>query len=199
MASKRTPPPARVSEKKMKLAKEMLSLIDALPPSPEKEKLLLHDQYAEWEYHRDECKLKSYTHNPTQEEKVAGVTKDAQGKDVKLWKKATWCHHCKCSAQEFKRHRKSKKCMTNRAKTTPHREAIHQAFNNRLKGEGTSEDYDMYMNMKCNNRSAPNLQMYMEEKREERELQEMTTEDKPKKKKKTKILKLKKRLVVVNK
>ncbi len=172
MASK-APPPARVTAETMKRATEMLTLIDALPPSEEKDAIVESEQYAEWLYIRDTCLLKKYTHKPTQEEKVSGVTKDANGNTVKLWKKGIWCHHCKCSAQEWKRHRKTKKCQQNRAKTLPHLKQIEnrKGWKVALNEEEKSD------------RSAPNLKMWMEDLQAERE--GMAAEDrKPKKKRK---------------
>ncbi len=82
MASK-APPPTRLTEKNMKRSREMLALITALPPSKEKDAILLSDQYGEWEYHVNECHVKKYTHKPTQEEKVAGETVNEKGETVK--------------------------------------------------------------------------------------------------------------------
>ena len=125
MASK-APPPTRLTEKNMKRSKEMFALINALPPSAEKDAILLHEQYGEWAYHVQECRVKTYTHKPTQEEKVAGETVNEKGEKVKLFKKGQWCHHCKCSAQEFNRHRKTKKCIENRLKNEPHLQDIRK-------------------------------------------------------------------------
>jgi hypothetical protein len=125
MASK-APPPTRMTEKNMKRSREMLELINALPPSPEKDAILLTEQYGEWSYHVESCRVKTYTHKPTQEEKVAGETVNEKGEKVKLFKKGQWCHHCKCSAQEFKRHRKTKKCIENRLKNEPHLQDIRK-------------------------------------------------------------------------
>tara|TARA_R110002050_G_scaffold195_2_gene1220 strand:+ start:2408 stop:3064 length:657 start_codon:yes stop_codon:yes gene_type:complete len=115
MASKQAPP-ARVAKETMDLATEMLQLIEALPDGVEKDALMGHKQIAVWHYYRDECNVRLYTHRPTQEEKVAGVTVAPDGKEIPLLRKARMCPHCKCSAQEFKRHRNTAKCIRNRAK-----------------------------------------------------------------------------------
>ena len=115
-----------MTEKNMKRSREMLDLINALPPSPEKDAILVCEQYGEWSYHVESCRVKTYTHKPTQEEKVAGETVNEKGEKVKLFKKGQWCHHCKCSAQEFKRHRKTKKCIENRLKNEPHLKDIRK-------------------------------------------------------------------------
>ncbi len=198
MASKKAPPPTRITAATMKRATEMLALIEALPESPEKAALLKHEQVGEWHYHRDECSVKQYTNKVTEEEKVAGVTKDANGNTVKLWKKGIWCHHCKCSAQEFKRHRKSKKCVTNRAKAEPHLQAIRKAYENRIApSEGTEQDYEAYLQGKCRNVSDPNLNMWHEDRQAEWE--GMAAEDrKPKpKSKKTKKLKITRKKIII--
>jgi len=127
MASKgQAPPPTRMTAERHARSTEMFALINALPPSPEKDAILLHEQYAEWEYHVKDCRVKTYTHKPTQEEKVAGETVNEKGEKVKLFKKGQWCHHCKCSAQEFKRHRRTKKCIENRSKNEPHLQQIRK-------------------------------------------------------------------------
>ena len=119
--SKQAPPPARVTAKTMKVAKEMLALIDALPESEEKAKLLLHEQIAEWEYHTGQCQVQLYTHKLTEDEKMAGQTiNPITGETIKLTKKGQWCYDCGCSAQEYKRHRKSKKCLLAQQKRASH-------------------------------------------------------------------------------
>ena len=164
MASKKAAPPTRVTPDTMKRAVEMLALIDALPPSPEKNKILDTEQYAEWLYHRDRCSVKSYLHKPTEEEKVLGVTKDANGIDIKLWKKGIWCHHCQCSVQEFKRHRNTKKCIKNRAKNEPHLASI------RRKAQRVTNNQDFVgfipHSSIARDASAPNLQMWIDEQNE---------------------------------
>ena len=122
---KQAPPPARVTAKTKKVAVEMLALIDALPESPEKDALLLHGQIAEWEYHKDQCQVQQYTHKLTESEKMAGQTiNPITGEIIKLTKKGQWCKDCGCSAQEFKRHRKSKKCVMAQQKRKTHFAAI---------------------------------------------------------------------------
>lgn len=180
----------------MKRATEMLALIEALPDSPEKDALMLHEQVAEWHYHRDECSVKQYTNKVTEEEKVAGVTKDANGNPVKLWKKGIWCHHCQCSAQEFKRHRKTKKCLANRAKAEPHLQAIRKAYEKRIApSEGTEQEYEAYLQGKCRDASAPNLNMWQED-RQEAEREGMAAEDRKPETKPKKKLKLKKKIKI---
>ena len=220
MASKKAPPPTRITAATMKRATEMLALIEALPESPEKAALLKHEQVGEWHYHRDECSVKQYTNKVTEEEEVAGVTKDANGNTVKLWKKGIWCHHCKCSAQEFKRHRKSKKCVTNRAKAEPHLQAIRKAYEKRIAPtEGTEQEYEAYLQGKCRDASVPNLKMSGDEheqhlqaipkayekrtrglaeraEREEMAAEDRPAETKPKPKKPKKKLKLKRKINV---
>ncbi len=198
-SSKKAPPPARITAATLKRATEMLNLIEALPPSPEKDALLLHDQIGEWAYHRDECSVKQYTNKLTEEEKVSGETKDSSGKVVKLWKKGIWCHHCKCSAQEFKRHRKTKKCQLNRAKAEPHLQAIRKAYEKRISpSEGTPEEYEAYLQGKCRDASAPRLGDKAEDHQADREgmlAEDRKPETKPKKKlkrKKIKVLKISK-------
>lgn len=123
--SKQAPPPARVTAKTMKVAKEMLALIDALPESEEKAKLLLHEQIAEWEYHKDQCQVQLYTHKLTEDEKMAGQTiNPITGETIKLTKKGQWCYDCGCSAQEYKRHRKSKKCLLAQQKRASHLQGL---------------------------------------------------------------------------
>ena len=179
MACKRAPPPARLTAKTMNRSIEMLVLIDALPPSPEKNKIMETEQYAEWLYHKNVCMVKKYSHKPTEQEKLAGVTKDAKGNEIKLFTKGVFCHHCKCSAQDIRRHRKSKKCIKNRAKNEPHLANIRKKagkFNN-----GCVIDHDA---------SAPNLQLWIDEQKEK----EIRVTDEPVKKvKKVKVKKSKKR------
>lgn len=180
----------------MKRATEMLNLIEALPDSPEKDALLLHEQIGEWEYHRDDCSVKQYTNKLTEDEKVSGETKDSNGNVVKLWKKGIWCHHCKCSAQEFKRHRKTKKCQLNRAKAEPHLQAIRKAYEKRISpSEGTEQEYEAYLQGKCRDASAPRLGDKAEDLQADREgmlAEDRKPETKPKKK-----LKLKKKIKVL--
>ena len=131
--AKQAPPPARVTAKTKKVAVEMLALIDALPASPEKDALLLHGQIAEWEYHKDQCQVQLYTHKLTESEKVAGETiNPITGEIIKLTKKGTWCNDCGCSAQEFKRHRKSKKCVMAQQKRKAHLTGIRAAATRRI-------------------------------------------------------------------
>lgn len=187
MASK-APPPTRLTEKNMKRSREMLALITALPPSKEKDAILLSDQYGEWEYHVNECHVKKYTHKPTQEEKVAGETVNEKGETVKLFKKGQWCHHCKCSAQEFKRHRKTKKCIENRSKNEIHLQDIRNKKNKKSKKK----------QKESNDRSAPNLNMWVEEQAEKTQRQQETPTPTPTPKPKV-ILKKRKKIKVVPK
>jgi len=126
--SKQAPPPARVSKETMDLACEMLGLIEALPNGEEKDALLQHKQIGIWKYYRGECMVRLYTHRPTQDEKIAGITIDPSGKAIALSSKARMCPYCKCSAQEFKRHQKTAKCLRNKAKNQVFCEEI-QTFN----------------------------------------------------------------------
>jgi len=164
----------------MKRSREMLALITALPPSKEKDAILLSDQYGEWEYHVNECSVKKYTHKPTQEEKVKGETINEKGETVFLFKKGQWCHHCKCSAQEFKRHRKTKKCIENRSKNEKHLQDIRNKKNKKSKKK----------QKESNDRSAPNLNMWVEEQAEKTQRQQETPKPKVilKKRKKLKIV-----------
>ena len=132
--SKQAPPPSRVKKETMTLAKEMLGLMEALPESEEKEMLLKHKQVAVWKYYRDECNVRLYTHRPTQDEKVAGLTIAPCGKTIPLRMKAKMCPFCKCSAQEFKRHQKTAKCLRNRAKNQEFCKLIHTFDKGKLKG-----------------------------------------------------------------
>jgi DnaJ-domain-containing protein 1 len=186
MASK-APPPTRLTEKNMKRSREMLALIDALPPSPEKDAILLHEQYGEWAYHVQDCRVKTYTHKPTQEEKVAGETVNEKGEKVKLFKKGIWCHHCKCSAQEFKRHRKTKKCIENRSKNEIHLQEIRNKKNKKRSPITKNKQKE------SNDRSAPNLNMWVEEQAEKKERQETPTPEVKEEKKKPKKLKITKK------
>ena len=131
--SKQAPPPSRVRKETMTLAKEMLGLMEALPESEEKEMLLKHKQVAVWKYYRDECNVRLYTHRPTQDEKVAGLTIAPCGKTIPLRMKAKMCPFCKCSAQEFKRHQKTAKCLRNRAKNQEFCRLIHNFDKGKLK------------------------------------------------------------------
>lgn len=158
-----------MTEKNMKRSREMLDLINALPPSPEKDAILLTEQYGEWSYHVESCRVKTYTHKPTQEEKVAGETVNEKGEKVKLFKKGQWCHHCKCSAQEFKRHRKTKKCIENRSKNEIHLQEIRNKKNKKRSPFAKNKQKE------SNDRSAPNLNMWIEEQAEKKERQETPT------------------------
>jgi len=160
----KAPPPARLTEENMERAKEMLHLINALPESAEKQALLETKQVAEWKYHTSTCLVKKYSHKVTEAEKVAGVTKDAKGNLIKLHAKGIWCHHCKCSAQDWKRHRKSKKCVKNRAATMPHlngivREAFsfarHRDRHKRIVKNGETGEKMLAMPSSCDDRSSP--------------------------------------------
>ena len=158
-----------MTEKNMKRSREMLDLINALPPSPEKDAILVCEQYGEWSYHVESCRVKTYTHKPTQEEKVAGETVNEKGEKVKLFKKGIWCHHCKCSAQEFKRHRKTKKCIENRLKNEIHLQEIRNKKNKK------PSPFAKKKQKESNDRSAPNLNMWIEEQAEKKERQETPT------------------------
>jgi len=105
---KKAAPPARVTKQNKERALEMMAMVKALPPSKEKEALMKSEQYAEWKYYADTCQVKKYTKRLTQEERRNGVVVQ-DGVEIKMWKKGTWCFHCNCSAQEFKRHLKSAK------------------------------------------------------------------------------------------
>ena len=131
--SKQAPPPARVSKETMDLACEMLGLIEALPDGEEKDALLQHKQIGIWKYYRGECMVRLYTHRPTQDEKIAGITIDPSGKAIALSSKARMCPYCKCSAQEFKRHQKTAKCLRNKAKNQEFCEEIQKFNKNTLK------------------------------------------------------------------
>ena len=131
--SKQAPPPARVSKETMDLACEMLGLIEALPNGEEKDALLQHKQIGIWKYYRGECMVRLYTHRPTQDEKIAGITIDPSGKAIALSSKARMCPYCKCSAQEFKRHQKTAKCLRNKAKNQEFCEEIQKFNKNTLK------------------------------------------------------------------
>lgn len=117
---KQAPPPTCLKAEKMKNSTEMYNLINALPPSVEKDNIKKTKQYKEWNYHVTLCFVKKYTHIPTQEEKMDGFTLDKNGKLLKLYMKAKFCRDCKCSAQVYDRHRKTKKCMENRKKGKIH-------------------------------------------------------------------------------
>ena len=114
------PPPTCLKAEKMKNSTEMYNLINALPPSVEKDNIKKTKQYKEWHYHVNLCFVKKYNHIPTQEEKMDGFTVDKNGKLLKLYMKAKFCRDCKCSAQVYDRHRKTKKCMENRKKGKIH-------------------------------------------------------------------------------
>lgn len=105
---KKAAPPARVTKQNKERALEMMAMVKALPPSKEKDALMKSEQYAEWVYYADTCLVKKYTKRLTQEERRNGVVVQ-DGVEIKMWKKGTWCFHCNCSAQEFKRHLKSAK------------------------------------------------------------------------------------------
>ena len=117
---KQAPPPTCLTAEKMKNSTEMYNLINALPPSVEKDNIKKTKQYKEWNYHVTLCFVKKYTHIPTQEEKMDGFTLDKNGKILKLYMKAKFCRDCKCSAQVYDRHRKTKKCQENRKKGKIH-------------------------------------------------------------------------------
>jgi len=117
----------------MDLACEMLGLIEALPDGEEKDALLQHKQIGIWKYYRGECMVRLYTHRPTQDEKIAGITIDPSGKAIALSSKARMCPYCKCSAQEFKRHQKTAKCLRNKAKNQEFCEEIQKFNKNTLK------------------------------------------------------------------
>ena len=118
MASEQKEPPvARVSLATQSTATEMLQLIAALPESAEKDALLKHKQIGVWKYHAEVCLLKEYTHRPTAEDKLQGETVDKNGNTIRLLKRGKWCWDCGCSAQEFKRHRKTMKCQRNQRRT----------------------------------------------------------------------------------
>jgi len=124
--NKKAPPPARITQANYERAKEMMDLINALPESEQKQALMMSEQVAEWDYHLTQCSVQAYTHKPTEKEKMEGKTITPEGVIVKLRSKGNWCPHCQCSAQEWKRHTKTKKCINNRAKALPHLRAIEK-------------------------------------------------------------------------
>jgi len=124
--NKKAPPPARITQANYERAKEMMDLINALPESEEKAALMMSEQVSEWDYHLTTCSVRQYTHKPTEKEKMEGKTITPEGVEIKLRSKGTWCPHCQCSAQEWKRHKKTKKCISNRAKAQPHLRAIEK-------------------------------------------------------------------------
>tara|TARA_R110002073_G_scaffold61441_3_gene154555 strand:+ start:672 stop:1325 length:654 start_codon:yes stop_codon:yes gene_type:complete len=126
MENKKAPPPARITKANFKRAREMMALIEALPESEQKQALMMSEQVAEWDYHLTQCSVQAYTHKPTEKEKMEGKTITPEGVIVKLRSKGNWCPHCQCSAQEWKRHTKTKKCIANRAKAQPHLRAIEK-------------------------------------------------------------------------
>ena len=177
---KQAPPPTCLKAEKMKNSTEMYNLINALPPSVEKDNIKKTKQYKEWDYHVNLCFVKKYTHIPTQEEKMDGFTVDKNGKLLKLYMKAQFCRDCKCSAQVYDRHRKTKKCQENRKKGQIHFDNLIKKAKEKRKPFNRKPRRD-----KCY--GYPNIYLWIDEQKE--------NEQRPKVILKKVILKKKKKLI----